>query len=332
MEKLARQGESNMKKIRLFKNKPKNWILKLISVTLAIMLWYFVVGEDQVDMNMLVPIEILNLPTHLTISNQYKKDIEVTVRGPRSMIQELRNRNISRPVDLTSAKPGTIVIKNDENSIPLPRGVTIQRLQPTNITLLVDELIQKEFPINPVTEGELAEGYELENIDLDPATLVISGPRSILDKGKTLRTYLIDLNNLDRSTTLQVHLNLEPAFLDLIGETVVTAKIEVHEKMIEQTVNNIPVNVRDTKGNVTIEPDTISVRARIPENLIKETPEPSMLFRAYISTKDINTERKIPVSVNGVTVPGHSSITILSVTPGEIMVRPENKQNGPGTN
>ena len=110
-----------MIKFKLFKNKPKNWILKLVSLALATMLWYFVVGEDQVDINILVPIEILNLPSNLTISNQYKKDIEVTLRGARSMIQELRSRNITRPVDLASAKPGTIVIKNDENSIPLPR-------------------------------------------------------------------------------------------------------------------------------------------------------------------------------------------------------------------
>ena len=99
MEKLAWQGEQNMN-FRLFRNKPKNWILKLISLTLATMLWYFVAGEDQVDINMLVPIEFLNLPANLTISNQYKKDLEVTVRGPRSMIQELRSRNITRPVDL----------------------------------------------------------------------------------------------------------------------------------------------------------------------------------------------------------------------------------------
>ncbi len=313
-----------MKKFRLFKNKPKNWILKLISLALATMLWYFVVGEDQVDINMLVPIEILNLPTHLTISNQYKKEIEVTVRGPRSMIQELRNRNITRPVDLASAKSGTIVIKNDEKSIPLPRGITVQRWQPTNITLLVDELLQKRFPIDPITEGSLASGYELQQISLDPDHLVISGPRSILEKGKVLKTYLIDLNNLDRSTTLQVHLNLEPDFFDLIGETVVTAQINVKEKMIEQTVKDIPVNARDTKEAVEIEPNTITVKARIPENLIKDTPEPSMLFRAVVSSKDITDARKVPVSVNGVNVPGHEPITILSVTPKEIMVSPVN--------
>lgn len=302
-------------------------MLKLISLTLAIMLWYFVVGEDQLDITIRVPIEILNLPANLTISNQYKKDIEVAVRGPRSMIQELRNRIITRPVDLASAQPGTIVIKNDENSIPLPKGITVQRLQPTNITLLLDELLQKRFSISPTTEGELAPGYVLQQIYLDPDYLEISGPRSILEKATGLKTYVINLDNLDHSTSLQVHLNLDLDFFDLIGETVVTAKIEVREKMIKRTIENIPVNVRDSNGPVTVEPNTVSVTVSIPENLIKDTPEPAMLFRASVSSIDVTIPKKMPVSVNGVNVPGHEPISILSVTPGEVIVSPVDNGN-----
>lgn len=316
-------------KFKLVRNKPKNWLLKLVSLTLAIMLWYFIVGEDQVDMNIRVPIEILNLPPNLTISNQPKKDIEVAVRGPKSMVQDLRNRTITRPVDLSGAKPGTIIIKNDENSIPLPRGVSVQRVQPTNITLLLDELVQKRFPIAPVTEGEPARGYVLEKIYLDPDHLIISGPRAILDNADSLKTYVIDLDNLDHSTVLQVHLNLDPEFYDLIGETVVTARLELRENMIERSVANIPVNVRDTNGPVTIEPNTISVRAKIPEKLINESPEPAMLFRASVSPQNVKEPKKIPVSVNGVNVPGHEPITILSVDPEEVMVNPVENENIP---
>ena len=111
-----------MMKFKLFQNKPKNWILKAVSLCLAIMLWYFVVGEDQVDMKIQVPIEIINLPANLTIANEYKKNIDVAVRGPRSVILDLRNRNITRPVDLSSAQPGTIVIKNDERLHPPAQG------------------------------------------------------------------------------------------------------------------------------------------------------------------------------------------------------------------
>ena len=300
----------------------KNWLLKLISLGLAIMLWYFVVGEDQVDITIQVPIEVINLPSILTISNQYKKNIEVTVRGPRSMVQDLKNKNISRPVDLSNAKPGTIVIKNDEKSIPFPKGIVVLRLQPANITLLLDNLVQRTFLIDPVTEGEPATGYELKKLTLDPDQLVISGPKSIIDKDLALKTYVIKLDGLDRSTTLQVHLNLDQDFLDLIGETVVTAVLEVGEKLVEKSVKKIPINVRESNTPVTVQPNSITVKARIPENLITDTPELSMLFRASVSAKDIKEPQNVQVTVNEVNVPGHDPIKILSVEPSEILITP----------
>ncbi|MDH3328133.1 MAG: CdaR family protein [Desulfobulbaceae bacterium] len=311
-----------MKNISEFKFTQKNWLLKAISLCLAIMLWYFVVGEDQVDITIQVPIEVINLPSSLTISNQYKKNIEVTVRGPRSMVQDLKNRNISRPVDLSDVKPGTIVVKNDENSIPFPKGIVVLRLQPANITLLLDQLMQKTFPIEPITEGELAKGYVLEKLYLDPDQLVISGPKNIIDKDLSLKTYVINLDGLDRSTTLQVHLNLDQNFLDLIGETVVTAVLDVKEKLAERTVQNIPVNVRESTVPVTVQPNSITVQAKIPENLIKDTPELAMLFRASVSAKDIKTPSTIQVTVSGVNVPGHDPVHIISMDPKEVLIAP----------
>jgi YbbR domain-containing protein len=276
---------------------------------------------------MQVPIEVINLPPSLTISNQFKKNIEVSVRGPRSLVQDLKNRNISRPVDLSDAQPGAIVIKNDEESIPFPKGITVLRLQPANTTLLLDKLVQKTFPIEPVTEGEVADGYELKKLYLDPDKIAISGPKSIIDKDLALKTYVINLNGLDRSTTLQVHLNLDQDLLDLIGETVVTAVLEVREKFAEQTVKNIPVNVRESNIPVTVQPNTVTVQARIPENLIHDTPELSMLFRAFISAKDIKKPRQVPVTVNGVNVPGHDPVQVLTMEPKEVLVTPlENNQ------
>ncbi len=327
MEKLVGQSSRLMKKFTLIKNKPENWLLKAISICLAIMLWYFVVGEDQLDITIQVPIEVINIPRDLTISNQFKKEIEVSVRGPRSMVLDLKNRDISRPVNLSNAKPGTIVIKNDEDSISFPKGISVQRLQPKNITLLLDQLIQKNFPIDPVTQGEPARGYVLQKLYLDPDHLAISGPKNILERDLALKTYVIDLDGLDHSTTLQVHLNLDPDFLDLIGETVVTAKLDVREKLVDRKVVNIPVNVREANLPVTVQPDSITVEARIPENLIKDTPELVMLFRASVSVNGINTPTHKPVVVNGVSVPGHDPIQVLSMKPENVLITPvENVQ------
>jgi YbbR domain-containing protein len=311
-----------MMKFKLFHNKPKNWILKVVSLSLAVMLWYFVVGEDQVDMNIQVPIEIINLPANLTIANVYKKNIDVAVRGPRSVILDLRNRNITRPVDLSSAQPGTIVIKNDERSIPLPKGILVQRLQPTNITLLLDQLIQKNLPIKTVIEGKPAAGYEVGKISIDPDHLVISGPQDILGRETSLATYAIDLKGLERSTTLQVHLNLKPEFFDLIGETVVTAQIELKEKREERTIDVVPVTAREPHAPVKINPRTISVKASIPQNLIRKTADLTTLLEATVATGSVTSESTVPVEVTGRAVPGHEPVKIISISPSEVLVSP----------
>lgn len=299
----------------------KNWALKILSLSLAIFLWYFVVGEDQVDMNISVPIEVLNLPPNLVISNQYRKEIIASVRGPRSIMQDLRQQNITRPVDLSKGMPGTMVIKNEADSIHLPNGISVLRIQPTNTTFVLDKLVKKELPIHPVTEGEPLAGYELSAIKLRPQKLVVSGPKSVLDKQIALKTYVIKLDGLDQSTSLQVQLDLSPEMLNLIGETVISAELTVKDRLLKKTVRGIPVNVRDTTKPVVTEPSSIAVEAEIAENLIRDTPELAMLFRASVEVKDVPLPAEFEVNVTGVSVPNHPPIEVIDINPEKVKVR-----------
>ncbi len=300
----------------------KDLLFKLFSVCLGSLLWYLVVGADKVDMNLKVPIEILNLPENLVIASLSKDELDVTVRGSRSIINSVRSRNMSRSVDLSKAEAGTTVIKNDNESLPMPQGITVLRLQPSNITISIDRLIQKQIPIHAVTEGEVSAGYKLLQITLKPNSLSVSGPESVLNTALALKTYVINLDDLDQSTTLPVHLNLSTEFGDLIGETTVTATIKVKEKMVNKTVKNIPINVKDAAIPVKIKPDSINILAEIPENLILNTPEPAMLFRASVNAKDVRLSRKISVTVTPVDVPGHDKIIIKSQEPLEVQLTP----------
>lgn len=166
----------------------KNWLLKLLSLIIGASLWYFVVGEDRVDLIVTIPLELRNLPTELVIANQYKRDIEVALSGPRRLIQEMRQQNISLPIDLSTAQPGAMVIQNKADAIPLPQGISVQRVQPATLTLLVDRLIQKDFPITAVTKGKPAAGYSLESLNLKPPRITVTGPQTVLEKEQGLTT------------------------------------------------------------------------------------------------------------------------------------------------
>jgi hypothetical protein len=291
----------------------KDWVLKFVSLLLATVLWYFVGGEDTVDKNVTVPIEIINLPRDLVISNQFKKDIEVTVSGPRSVITEMTNRAVTRQINLSNATPGTNVVENDNDSIPVPRGITVLRIQPSSIILSLDKLIQKQFQVMPVTTGDVAAGYELEQMNMSPDVITITGPQTILSHVDALLTDIIDINGMKDSRQLQVPLDLDSTIVDLIGETSVTADIVIQPKMVERKINSIPVEAYVGGAKREVAPKTVDVIARIPVLLIRQGKDINTLFSVGAVADDDSAEF-LDVSV----VPGEDielPVEVVSVIP-----------------
>jgi YbbR domain-containing protein len=318
MEKLVQQIIDNISSFK----RPKNWVLKLVSLLFALFLWYFVVGEDKVDMNVTIPVEIVNLPRDLVISNQFKKQLEVTVAGQRSLIRGITSQHISRTIDLSKAAPGTVVIQNHPDSISLPRGLNILRVQPPTLTLLLDRLIQKELPITPILIGKVHDNYRLESATADPPTLEISGPQSILGSEQSLISIPIDINGLNQSVVKQVPLALKSELSDLIGEPVVAVRLNIVELKQDMEFSDIPIDFDITAGMQTeaiyqLLPPTVTIKAEIPQSLAQATNNIRTLFHAKISPATLqagSTELKVLVEAP-------LMIKILAITPETVTLK-----------
>lgn len=256
----------------------RSWFLKGLSLCLALMLWYFVGGKDTVDKIVMIPIEIINLPMDLVISNQFKKEIEVTVSGPRSLIVDMSNRAITRQIDLSSAIPGTMVISNANNSIPVPRGIEVLRVQPSSVILSLDKLIQKHFPVTPTVTGKVAAGHVLKKLKMEPEVISITGPQTVLSQVDQLHTGTINIDGIRESKQLQVPLKLNPAIIDLIGETSVTAYLQVGLETVERTIDDLPVVAVVDGVQLQVKPATVSVTANVPRVMAKERANLKKLF------------------------------------------------------
>ena len=315
MEKLVKQIIRRLPTPNLL-NWPNNWGLKLISLIFASLLWYFVVGEDKIDATVYIPVEIVNLPRELVISNQFKKQLEATISGPRSLISGLNRQRVTRTIDLAKATPGTIVIRNEPETIQFPRGVTVSRIQPTHISLLIDELVEKELPVQVRTTGAPAIGHELAGVVFEPPLIKISGPKAIVGRENLLTAKPIDISGLKGPSTIQVHLELRPALLELIGETVVTANVVIREKTMEKTIANVPIHLSDSDSSrkVTVEPDTIDIRALMP---LSSKGSQTGLFEATVSTDGL------PVGVHRlpVTITAPEQIKIIEALPPTVTVK-----------
>ena len=258
---------------------PKDWILRFVSLGLAIVLWNFVGGEDIVNKNIMVPVDIINLPRDLVISNQFKKEIEVPVSGPRSLVLDMGNRAISRHVDLADATPGTMVLENTNDVINVPRGVKVLRIQPKCVILSLDKMIQKQFVVNPVTEGTVAPDFILKGIRMDPDSISITGPQTALSQFDVLQTKAIHIAGLRASTQIQIPLDLDPVIVDLIGATTVTADLEIVAETVHKKISAIPIEVVKDGIPQRVTPSTVSITVALPKALLRGKVDLSSLFK-----------------------------------------------------
>lgn len=301
----------------------KEWVLKFISLVLAVVLWSFVGGEDRVDKNVMIPIEIINLPRDLVISNQFKKEIEVTVSGPQSVIQEMSSRAITRQVDLSSATPGTMVLENDNDHIPVPRGITVQRVQPSSIILSLDKLIQKKFPVTARTIGRVPDGYLVKTLKMDPDVITITGPLTTLSQVDELFTKPINLQGMTQSIQLQVPLALEPVIVELIGETSVTADLSIELVTVKKILDEMEVHAVVDGLKRDVKPKTVQVTAKIPKKYLDKNIDPKGLITLSAVEKQEDGSLKVQVLPRAeVELP----IEIITIVPDRVYLAADNSQ------
>lgn len=298
----------------------KEWVLKFISLCLAILLWVFVGGEEKVDKNVMIPIEVINLPRDLVISNQFKKEVEVTVNGPRSVILEMSKMAITRPVDLSDSKPGSRVVEISVDSIKMPNKITVERVQPSSIILSLDKLISKDLHVNAVTSGDVANGYYLKNLTIEPDTITITGPQSQLSQVDILKTDGINIGGMKESTQLQVPLDLEPAIVELIGETSVTADVTIEMLMVEQYLKDLPVKVIEDGVAKKVSPATVDVRVKIPKILIDKNENFEELFVVTTIGEGDGLKKKVGVIPS---VKNGYPLEVISIDPHYVTLEPQ---------
>ena len=296
---------------------PKDWTMRFIALVLAVVVWYFVGGEDKVDKNVMIPVEVINLPRDLVIANQYKREIEVSVSGPRSQVLSLAERGVRRQIDLSHATAGTMVIANDNDSIPVPRGVTVLRVQPATIILSLDNLVQKFFGIKSMTRGSLAPDYVLKSIRMEPDVISITGPQAVLSRITEIKTKTIDLSGLHQAIQIQIPLDISPEIIDLIGETSVTADINIALETIEKKLPPLPVELVVDGKHQRVSPATATLTVELPKSFMHSKPDLQKLFQilANPAREDDQAELKV-VARPELTVP----FTVIKIEPASVFV------------
>ena len=125
---------------KVFENLP----IKGLSLSLVTLLWIFVIGLRQGEMNLNLPIEYYSIPNHFALSVETPKEISVRLRGSQRLLSSLNSERLRVQVDLSNAHPGTNQITLSEDSLTVPSGIKVVNFYPQKLRLQVSKNLTSE--------------------------------------------------------------------------------------------------------------------------------------------------------------------------------------------
>lgn len=165
----------------------KNLGLKLVSLLLACILWWYVSGprREQVrERAMTASLVFAGMPSDLVITTpDIRSSVSVRVRGRRSDLRLLASQSLEASADLRSVtKPGEVEITIRPQHINVPENIEVVSIDPPKVRFRVEQLRQSAVPIRPYLEGTAPAGYLVGQATADPPLALCSGPASQITK------------------------------------------------------------------------------------------------------------------------------------------------------
>ncbi|MCR4868872.1 MAG: hypothetical protein K5889_05240 [Lachnospiraceae bacterium] len=292
-------------KDKLIKLLVNNIALKLLALGLAVILWMVVVSVDN-------PVEKRNFTATITLENQdmlssqgkyvsvADSSLSVTfkVRAKRSVMDRLSNSDFTATADLAYI--------DDEGNVPIRISCTSY---PSTVFILgsthylkveVGEKRANKFVIKGETVGNPADGYDVDDITVEPNVVSVEGPGNIVSKINTVVAY-VDVDGLGAN----INENVVPKFYDRKGKEVNTTKLRlsvttVKVRVTMASVKKVPIEVELPEKStldgdidireITTKPQELTIRGNAKElNKMSKISIPFSALNLNDITKDTTT-------------------------------------------
>ena len=157
----------------------KNLPAKIIALLVAIVLWFFVMSDQNpsMDSSFSIPVDIVNAPDGYKISRNVDT-VTLKVRGARSLFATTSASDLKAYVDLKGITEGRHAVKIQS---VLPPGFELLETSPETISFSIDKIIQKQIPVELAVTGAPETGATVGKVLPSVQSVTIEGPSSVID-------------------------------------------------------------------------------------------------------------------------------------------------------
>ncbi len=249
--------------------------IKLGSLFLAILLWFFVVTDIEYFFDIEIPLRVEGLSDEKAFNNEIPELITARFRGKG---HTLLWANMTMPLsetglvlDLTKTKNTQIYYLNEYYSehpdkFIIPRDYSLDLIhivEPESVWVSVEHMAHKELNVKLQTDITTSLGYMLVgDVNVTPNKIMVHGPRSMLAEMTSITVPRLTLADVNTDILISLPISLEPQQLFSLDTGTVTVSADIQSigsvefQDIVIRLENVPPGV-----DISVIPQTIGLQA-----------------------------------------------------------------------
>ena len=297
------------------------WALRITALILAFALFFYAKAEmdtnrdttvsTETEILYNVPLEVYYDDTNLIVTG-LPETVNVMIDGPQKIVLQTKTlQDFKVFVDLTSLMIGEhhVTIQNEGFSDKLEVSI-----EPKSVSVVIEERVTKEFRVDPEMNNRLiAEEYVLEKMTADPATVMVTGAKSVIENISYVKATVTGEPGIKSSFEQEANVKVLNAELNRLDVVIQPEKVNVKVEIKEYS-RELPITIKQigefqegvSLEDVSVEPSTLTVYGK--KAMIDELRELVVEFDVADLEESGDYEAKVIVP-DGVTVKANT-ITI----------------------
>ena len=229
------------------------WFLRFTALFLAIILFFSVQAEegsqngktvgDQADIIREIPVEVYYDDENLVVTG-VPETVNVTIEGPINIVQTTKLlKDFTLFVDLRTLTMGEHQVKIEHENISDKLQV---RFDPSTIDIIIEEKITQSFRVDPeLNQRLLAENFKVVNMEVDPSTIEVTGPKSVIDSISFVKATASGEEGINKSFEHQASVRVLDKDLNKLNVTVVPEDVTIKVEIAENS-KEVPIVLKAT--------------------------------------------------------------------------------------
>lgn len=238
--------------------------LKSLSVGIAVLLWFFVAGDETVERGLRVPLELQQFPGGIEMIGEAPSLIDVRVRGGSAALSQLGPGDIVAQLDLKAARVGRRLYQITPEQVRVPFGVQVVQVAPPTVALTFEPSVTRMVPVVPDIEGDPQPGFVVGQATIEPKEVEVVGPQSAVQRVTEAVTETISVADARALLRERVTIGLLDPAVRLKVPRLADVTVEVIPGPVERTLRDRPVRLHGAArgASVTAQPNTVDVILR----------------------------------------------------------------------